>query len=78
MITRSGSQAASAGPAEYFTGDVRVQPLFAEEDAAVYGAAPLAFAPRARSAWHTHPPGSGADPPAQDVGTCDASNRHAW
>jgi 4-carboxymuconolactone decarboxylase len=57
MITRSGSQASSAGPAEYFTGDVRVQPLFAEEDTAAYGGAYVTFAPGARSAWHTHPAG---------------------
>ena len=53
VITRSGSQASSKGPAEYFTGDVRVQPLFAAEDAAAYGGAYVTFQPGARSAWHT-------------------------
>jgi hypothetical protein len=43
-----------AGPAR---GDVRVQPLFAEEDAAAYGGAYVTFAPGARSAWHAHPAG---------------------
>jgi quercetin dioxygenase-like cupin family protein len=57
MITRSGSHPASAGPAECFTGDVRVQPLFAEEEAAAYGGAYVTFAPGARSAWHVHPGG---------------------
>jgi 4-carboxymuconolactone decarboxylase len=57
VITRSGSQAASKGPAEYFTGDVRVQPLFAEEDAAAYGGGYVTFQPGARSAWHRHPAG---------------------
>jgi len=57
MITRSGSQPSSAGPTEYFTGDVRVQPLFADEKAAAYGGAYVTFAPGARSAWHTHPAG---------------------
>ena len=57
MITRSGSQAASKGPAEYFTGDVRVQPLFAAEEAAAYGGVYVTFQPGARSAWHTHPAG---------------------
>ena len=57
LITRSGSQAAGKGPAEYFTGDVRVQPLFADEDAAAYGGAYVTFRPGARSAWHTHPAG---------------------
>ena len=57
MITRSGSQAAGRGSAEYFTGDVRVQPLFAEQDTAAYTGAFVTFAPGARSAWHTHPAG---------------------
>jgi quercetin dioxygenase-like cupin family protein len=57
MITRSGSLAASAGPAENFIGDVRVQPLFAEEDTARYSGAYGTFRPEARSAWHTHPAG---------------------
>ena len=57
MITRSGSQPASKGPAEYFTGDVRVQPMFAAEDAAPYGGGYVTFQPGARSAWHTHPAG---------------------
>jgi quercetin dioxygenase-like cupin family protein len=57
MITRSGSQPSRTGPAEYFTGEVRVQPLFAEEDAAPYSGAYVTFQPGARSAWHTHPAG---------------------
>jgi 4-carboxymuconolactone decarboxylase len=57
MITRSGSQASSKGPAEYFTGEVRVQLLFAAEETAAYSGAFVAFAPGARSAWHTHPAG---------------------
>jgi len=57
MITRSGSQASSKGPAEYFTGEVRVQFLFAAEETAAYSGAFVTFAPGARSAWHTHPAG---------------------
>lgn len=57
MITRSGSQPATAGPAENFTGDVRVQPLFAAQDTAQYTGAYVTFQPAARSAWHTHPAG---------------------
>jgi quercetin dioxygenase-like cupin family protein len=57
MITRSGTQPASAGPAEYFTGDVRVQPLFGEEATAAYTGAYVTFQPGARSAWHIHPAG---------------------
>jgi len=57
MIIRSGSQPSSTGPAEHFSGEVRVQPLFAEEDAAPYSGAYVTFQPGARSAWHTHPAG---------------------
>jgi hypothetical protein len=39
MITRGRSQASSKGPADYFTGDVRVQPLFGEQGPAAYGGA---------------------------------------
>jgi quercetin dioxygenase-like cupin family protein len=54
-IKRSGSQASSKGPADYFTGAVRVDPLFqAPEPARVTGAS-VTFEPRARTAWHTHP-----------------------
>jgi quercetin dioxygenase-like cupin family protein len=56
-ITHSGSQAAIKGPAETFTGDVTVQPLFADEETAAYGGAYVTFQPGARSAWHTHPAG---------------------
>ncbi|MEH2158467.1 (R)-mandelonitrile lyase [Nostoc sp.] len=56
-ITRSGSQPSRKGPAENFTGSVRVDPLFqANEPARTYGAN-VTFEPGARSAWHTHPLG---------------------
>ena len=57
MITRSGSQTSSTGPAEYFTGDVRIDPLFADNESAPYAGAYVTFPPGARSAWHTHPAG---------------------
>ena len=57
MITRGGTQPPSAAPAEIFTGDVRVQPLFGPEDTAAYGGAYVTFQPGARSAWHVHPAG---------------------
>ncbi|BEL03769.1 hypothetical protein Q0Z83_019600 [Actinoplanes sichuanensis] len=57
MITRSGTQDPFAGPAENFTGQVRVQPLFTPENTAAYGGAYVTFQPAARSAWHTHPGG---------------------
>lgn len=56
-ITGVGSQASVAGPAEYFTGRVRVDPLWpAGEDIHASGAM-VTFEPGARSAWHTHPAG---------------------
>ena len=57
MITRGGSQPSSAGPAENFTGDVRVTPLFTANDTAAYGGAYVSFQAGARSAWHIHPAG---------------------
>jgi quercetin dioxygenase-like cupin family protein len=56
-IKRIESQSTSEGPAEWFTGSVRIQPLFeASEPARVRGAS-VTFAPGARTAWHTHPLG---------------------
>jgi quercetin dioxygenase-like cupin family protein len=56
-IKRSGSRPAGKGPAEYFTGAVRIDPLFeAPEPARVRGAS-VTFEPGARTAWHTHPLG---------------------
>jgi quercetin dioxygenase-like cupin family protein len=56
-IKRSGSQPSGKGQAEYFTGSVRVDPLFnAPSPARVFGAS-VTFEPGARTAWHTHPLG---------------------
>ena len=56
-IKRSGSQPSVKGPAETFTGAVRIDPLFnAPEPARGFGAY-VTFEPGARSAWHTHPLG---------------------
>jgi quercetin dioxygenase-like cupin family protein len=56
-IKRSGSQPSTKGPAEWFTGTVRIDPLFeAPEPARVHGAS-VTFEPGARTAWHTHPLG---------------------
>lgn len=57
QITRGGSQPSRKGPAEYFTGDVRIDPLFQAPDPARVGAASVTFEPGARTAWHTHPLG---------------------
>jgi len=54
-IQRAGSQPSSPGPAEYFTGTVRIDPMFAAP-APVVGAS-VTFEPGARTAWHTHPLG---------------------
>ncbi|MBT1077012.1 (R)-mandelonitrile lyase [Geobacter grbiciae] len=56
-ITRAGTQASIKGSAEYFTGNVRVDPLFAANDAAPFSGAYVTFEPGARSAWHIHPTG---------------------
>ncbi len=56
-IKRSGSQQTSKGPADWFTGSVRIRPLFeALEPARVRGAS-VTFEPGARTAWHMHPLG---------------------
>lgn len=56
-IKRNGSQPSGKGPAEYFTGSVRVDPLFAPPDPARVAMAHVTFEPGARTAWHTHPLG---------------------
>jgi quercetin dioxygenase-like cupin family protein len=56
-ITRSGSQPSGKGPTEYFTGAVRIDPLFEAPDPARARAASVTFEPGARTAWHTHPLG---------------------
>jgi quercetin dioxygenase-like cupin family protein len=56
-VSVAGSQPAAKGPAEYFTGTVRVDPLFAAKDTAPYSGAYVTFEPGARSVWHTHPAG---------------------
>jgi len=56
-IKRSGSQPSTKGPADWFTGSVRIDPLFeAPKPARVRGAS-VTFEPGARTAWHTHPLG---------------------
>jgi quercetin dioxygenase-like cupin family protein len=56
-IKRSGSQPSGKGPAEYFTGAVRVDPLIQADAPARIFAANVTFEPGARTAWHTHPLG---------------------
>ncbi|MBB4440590.1 MULTISPECIES: (R)-mandelonitrile lyase [Rhizobium] len=56
-IKRSGSQPSAKGPADWFTGSVRVDPLFAVTSPARAAGACVTFEPGARTAWHTHPLG---------------------
>ena len=56
-IRRAGSQPSMEGPADWFTGTVRIDPLFQAPDPARAGGAAVTFEPGARTAWHTHPLG---------------------
>jgi quercetin dioxygenase-like cupin family protein len=56
-IKRNGSRPSGKGPAEYFTGMVRVDPLFEAPEPARVRTAHVTFEPGARTAWHTHPLG---------------------
>jgi quercetin dioxygenase-like cupin family protein len=56
-ITRAGSQPSGKGPADWFTGTVRIDPLFQPAAPARTAAATVTFEPGARTAWHTHPLG---------------------
>ena len=56
-IKRCGSQPSSAGPPEWFTGTVRIDPLFQAPEPAHVAGASVTFEPGARTAWHIHPLG---------------------
>jgi quercetin dioxygenase-like cupin family protein len=56
-IKRSGSQASNKGPADWFTGTVRIDPLFQAAQPARAVGASVTFEQGARTAWHTHPLG---------------------
>jgi quercetin dioxygenase-like cupin family protein len=56
-IRRAGSQPSAKPPADYFTGTVRVDPMFQAPDPARVSGASVTFEPGARTAWHTHPVG---------------------
>lgn len=57
QIARAGSQASVAGPAEYFTGRVRIDPVWPASETLNASGGLVTFEPGARSAWHTHPAG---------------------
>ena len=56
-IKRVGTQASAKGPSDWFTGSVRIDPLFQAPDPAFVQGASVTFEPGARTAWHTHPLG---------------------
>jgi quercetin dioxygenase-like cupin family protein len=56
-IKRAGSQPSAKGPSDWFTGSVRIDPLFQAPDPAHVQGAHVTFEPGARTAWHTHPLG---------------------
>ena len=56
-IKRAGSQPSIKGPEEWFTGTVRIDPLFPATEPGRVSAATVTFEPGARTAWHTHPLG---------------------
>ncbi len=56
-IIRNGTQPSAKGPADSFTGTVRVDPLFLAQEPSRVSAAIVTFEPGARTAWHTHPLG---------------------
>jgi quercetin dioxygenase-like cupin family protein len=56
-ITRGGSQPSAKGPSDWFTGTVRIDPLYAAIAPARAAGNAVTFEPGARTAWHTHPLG---------------------
>jgi quercetin dioxygenase-like cupin family protein len=56
-ITRIGTQTSGKGPGEWFSGSVRIDPLFQPNEHRRAAAATVTFEPGARTAWHTHPLG---------------------
>jgi quercetin dioxygenase-like cupin family protein len=56
-IKRIGSEPSGKGPADWFSGTVRIDPLFQSDDPARANGASVTFEPGARTAWHTHPLG---------------------
>jgi quercetin dioxygenase-like cupin family protein len=57
VIARAGTQPSGKGPAQNFTGTVRVDPLFGAHAPSTMSAGAVTFEPGSRSAWHTHPAG---------------------
>jgi quercetin dioxygenase-like cupin family protein len=71
-IKRGGSQPSGKGPAEYFTGTVRIDPLFTAPAPARVVSASVTFEPGARTAWHAHPLGQAL------IVTAGAGRAQSW
>lgn len=56
-IKKNGAQPSAKGKADWFTGSVRIDPLFAKQEATKAAGSLVTFEPGARTAWHTHPAG---------------------
>ena len=56
-IVKNGEQSSIKGPLDWFTGSVRIDPLFSKKEATKGAGALVTFEPGARTAWHTHPAG---------------------
>jgi len=56
-IIKNGTQSSVKGPEDWFTGEVRIDPLFSRKDSTRARGALVTFEPGARTAWHTHPAG---------------------
>ncbi|MFA5957737.1 cupin domain-containing protein [Hyphomicrobium sp.] len=56
-IKRNNERVSNQGSSDYFTGSVRIDPLFQASDPARVASASVTFEPGARTAWHTHPLG---------------------
>lgn len=56
-IERIGTRPSNKGPADWFTGAVRIDPLFEAQEPSRVGGASVTFEPGTRTAWHTHPLG---------------------
>ncbi|MHA6909708.1 (R)-mandelonitrile lyase [Ralstonia pseudosolanacearum] len=57
QVSSIGAAGSTSGPASYFTGDVRIEPVFPANSDINASGGRVTFAPGARSAWHTHPAG---------------------
>ena len=83
-IKRSGAQPSGKGPADWFTGTVRIDPLFSPPDPARVAGALVTFEPGARTAWHTHPLGqtlivtTGLGWVQREGGAIEKSGRAMW